>query len=106
MEPRGCNRWQSVAKGGRGRARDGKEGVDGSSPSEGFGKALHDRLSFRVDLQFLEHGAGMEPFMEPSGQNALMESRVAGPRRGFDGVRRHPSQVHRGGGVRRHGTVR
>jgi hypothetical protein len=31
MEPRGCNRWQALAN-----AADGKEGVDGSSPSEGF----------------------------------------------------------------------
>jgi hypothetical protein len=43
MEPRGCNRWQSPAKrSGREIAEtseircDGKEGVDGSSPSEGF----------------------------------------------------------------------
>jgi hypothetical protein len=52
MEPRGCNRWQPVAnRTGRGTAKqaetvavgcdrlregaDGKEGVDGSSPSEG-----------------------------------------------------------------------
>ncbi len=34
MEPRGCNRWQSVAN------RHGKEAVDGSSPSEGFRKFL------------------------------------------------------------------
>jgi hypothetical protein len=50
MEPRGCNGWQSVAnrigaeavKSSQNRCRrvrpvaDGKEGVDGSSPSEGF----------------------------------------------------------------------
>ena len=51
MEARGCNRWQSVANAGRPRMAenkrkplpsvatgcrgDGKEGVDGSSPSEG-----------------------------------------------------------------------
>jgi hypothetical protein len=51
MEPSGCNRWQSLANGmalkrlrqantvaaGCDRLpRGGKEGVDGSSPSEGF----------------------------------------------------------------------
>jgi hypothetical protein len=52
MEPRGCNRWQPVANGAAAKARKqaktvavgsnrlpraahGKEGVDGSSPSEG-----------------------------------------------------------------------
>ena len=33
MEQSGRNRWQSLAN-------DGKEGVDGSSPSEGFKKSL------------------------------------------------------------------
>ncbi len=52
MEPRGCNRWQavanrvtaeaaetslSVATGCNRLRRDGKEGVSGSSPEEGFG---------------------------------------------------------------------
>jgi len=53
MEPRGCNAWQSAASGLRAEAAKtsqnraagchrlpegahGKEGVDGSSPSEGF----------------------------------------------------------------------
>jgi hypothetical protein len=42
MEPSGRNRWQPVANGTRsktaqtGRSATGKEGVDGSSPSEGF----------------------------------------------------------------------
>jgi hypothetical protein len=52
MEPRGCNRWQSLAtrlpletaKTSEIRCDwpppDGKEGVDGSSPSEGFAKCL------------------------------------------------------------------
>jgi hypothetical protein len=57
MEPRGCNRWQSVAIGSAQNPRNeaktvavgcdllpeaahGKEGVDGSSPSEGFNKTL------------------------------------------------------------------
>ena len=53
MEPRGCNPWQSAAnrpapettKTSRIRCDrlplvDGKEGVDGSSPSEGFAKFL------------------------------------------------------------------
>jgi hypothetical protein len=55
MEPRGCNRWQSVANPLRAEttktsqirchrlppvACDGNEGVDGSSPSEGFAEFL------------------------------------------------------------------
>ncbi len=46
MEPRGCNRWQPVANRAAAKTAesnrtvavgcDGKEGVDGSSPSEGF----------------------------------------------------------------------
>ena len=50
MEPRGCNRWQSVANRIAAETAkqaktvavgcDGKEGVDGSSPSEGsYGNA-------------------------------------------------------------------
>src|SRR6266516_1724435 len=35
---------------------------------------------FRIDLQILEHGAGMEPFMEPSGRKPGPSSRVAWPR--------------------------
>ena len=35
MEPSGRNRWQPVANGS-----DGKEGVNGSSPLEGFTKSL------------------------------------------------------------------
>jgi hypothetical protein len=49
MEPSGRNRWQPVANGtppktaqiGRSATGDGKEGVDGSSPSEGSAKAPH-----------------------------------------------------------------
>jgi hypothetical protein len=46
----------------------GKEGVDGSSPSEGSAKARRQGLRFRIDLQNPERGAGMQPFMEPSGE--------------------------------------
>jgi hypothetical protein len=59
MEPRGCNRWQSAASHAVARTAEiGKtvatgchpfpekfhvrEGVDGSSPSEGSAKAPHD----------------------------------------------------------------
>jgi hypothetical protein len=49
MEPSGCNRWQPVANVNapetaqttENRCRDGKEGVDGSSLSEGFTEVLH-----------------------------------------------------------------
>ena len=43
MEPRGCNRWQPVANHARAKSAKtshGKEGVDGSSPSEGFTNPL------------------------------------------------------------------
>jgi hypothetical protein len=46
MEPSGRNRWQPVASGSQPKAAqiaktvDGKEGVDGSSPSEGFATSL------------------------------------------------------------------
>jgi hypothetical protein len=47
---------------------NGKEGVDGSSPSEGFEKALQTTgYFFRVDLHGLQYAMGMEPFMELSG---------------------------------------
>jgi hypothetical protein len=39
MKPRGCNRWQSAANRlALETAKNGKEGVDGSSPSEGSAK--------------------------------------------------------------------
>jgi len=51
------------------RGPDGKEGVDGSSPSEGSAKTPHvGAFSFLVqaDLRFVELAVGMEPFMELS----------------------------------------
>ena len=46
---------------------DGKEGVDGSSPSEGSAKAPHvGAFLVQTDLLFVEHAVGMEPFMELS----------------------------------------
>ena len=44
MEPRGCNPWQSAAN-RPALETDGKEGVDGSSPSEGFAK-VPQRVTF------------------------------------------------------------
>jgi hypothetical protein len=45
----------------------GKEGVDGSSPSEGFSKtAAQRRFLVQSDLLFVERAVGMEPFMELS----------------------------------------
>jgi hypothetical protein len=44
----------------------GKEGVDGSSPSEGSAKAPHICTpSVQNDLLGVERAVGMEPFMEP-----------------------------------------
>jgi hypothetical protein len=57
----------------------GKEGVDGSSPSEGSTKAPRNGLFVSDRLAVLERGAGMEPFMEPSGQKkGTFGSRHAG----------------------------
>ena len=43
----------------------GKEGVDGSSPSEDFCKvAAGRRFVAQNDLQLQPHAVGMEPFME------------------------------------------
>jgi hypothetical protein len=45
----------------------GKEGVDGSSPSEGSAKAPHvGAFAFRFTLQVWQRAVGMEPFMELS----------------------------------------
>jgi hypothetical protein len=46
----------------------GKEGVDGSSPSEGSAKAAQIASFFgRLELHELQYAVGMEPVMEPSG---------------------------------------
>src|SRR5207249_5407360 len=47
----------------------GKEGVDGSSPSEALQKPRSQRLSFRIKLQILQRGQVRSPFMEPSVRN-------------------------------------
>jgi hypothetical protein len=47
----------------------GKEGVDGSSPSEGSAKYPQiGHLWTRLALQVVQRELGMEPFMEPSGR--------------------------------------
>jgi hypothetical protein len=62
VEPSGGNRWQPVANGSAPKAapmsenRCGKEGVDGSSPSEGFENSLLIS-SFRSLLRRHEQGA-------------------------------------------------
>jgi hypothetical protein len=51
------------------RFQDGKEGVSGSSPEEGFRKsAAYRRFLVQIDLLRVERAVGMEPRMEPSGQ--------------------------------------
>jgi hypothetical protein len=42
----------------------GKEGVDGSSPSEGSAKSPLTGIYVQNDLLFIARGVGMEPFME------------------------------------------
>ena len=46
---------------------DGKEGVDGSSPSEGFSKVPQILPFSGSNLHELQLAVGMEPFMELSG---------------------------------------
>jgi hypothetical protein len=56
---------QPAATHGNGSGAHGKEGVDGSSPSEGSAKAPHvGAFLVQTDLLFVEHAVGMEPFME------------------------------------------
>jgi hypothetical protein len=47
----------------------GKEGVDGSSPSEGSAKARSAGFSILIDLLNGERAVSMEPFMELSSSN-------------------------------------
>ena len=46
---------------------DGKEGVDGSSPSEGLQNPRSRGFFVQDDLLFVARAVGMEPFMELSG---------------------------------------
>jgi hypothetical protein len=81
MEPSGRNWSQPVAKAPASepakRAKSvaigchrlpigshGKEGVDGSSPSEGSAKAAQSRFFCRSNLHELQNAMGMQPFME------------------------------------------
>src|SRR5438034_11004755 len=82
MEPRGCNPWQSAAnrpKAETARTSEihchrlhrlratfhGKEGVDGSSPSEGSAKAPQSlSFLFRIYLRIVQLAVSMEHFME------------------------------------------
>ena len=49
----------------------GKEGVDGSSPSEGLQNPRSREFSVQDDLLFVARAVGMEPFMELSSSNDL-----------------------------------
>jgi hypothetical protein len=58
----------------------GKEGGSGSSPEEGSAKAPHNgAFRFGSILQIVERGAGMEPFMEPSGTASRSRQRRRDP---------------------------
>jgi len=63
----GCGKTPSMVGGGR-----GFESVRGLCKSAG-----NRRFLFRVDLQVLERGPGMEPFMEPSGRKVAVPPRAA-----------------------------
>jgi hypothetical protein len=59
---------QPVATHGNGFGAHGKEGVDGSSPSEGSAKPPQNAGScVQIHLHELQCAAGMEPFMELTG---------------------------------------
>jgi hypothetical protein len=49
----------------------GKEGVDGSSPSEGLQNPRSRGFSVQDDLLFVARAVGMEPFMELSRRERL-----------------------------------
>jgi hypothetical protein len=84
MEPRGCNWWQSVANQiGAESPKQAKSVAAGCHrlPEKMVRRGSTVRVRqralqkpritgflFRIDLQVLERGAGMEPFMEPSGR--------------------------------------
>jgi hypothetical protein len=58
------------------RGAHGKEGVGGSSPSEGSAKSLLNRRLFsRLHLQSCQRAPGMEPFMESRFRTASSKSR-------------------------------
>ena len=59
----------------------GKEGVDGSSPSEGSAKCQHKAtFYFRISLQMRERGTGMELFIElPGRENSACGRAVREP---------------------------
>jgi hypothetical protein len=99
MEPSGRNWWQPVANGRAPRTAQssenrcrglhqspelfhGKEGVDGSSPSEGFAKDPHSgAFLVQIDLHSGQRAPGMEPFMELSVPERTVS---ATPTRTFD----------------------
>ena len=57
---------QRVATHGNGSAAHGKEGVDGSSPSEGLQNPRSRGFFVQNNLLFVVRTVGMEPFMELS----------------------------------------
>jgi hypothetical protein len=69
----------------------GKEGVDGSSPSEGSAKVLQATFSFRLYLHDSQRAVGMGPFLEPSGREARLDT----DRRGRPALTREPLGTRR-----------
>jgi hypothetical protein len=68
----GCDRLPS--------AGHGKEGVDGSSPSESSAKTAElGRFFGRCHLQELQCAVGMEPFLELSGSRTAAANDTFGP---------------------------
>jgi len=79
----GCDRLPETS--------DGKEGVDGSSPSEGLQERRTPRFLGQADLLCVELVVGMEPFME------LSRSQVQPGARGFAIGPSRSSRYLRGG---------
>jgi hypothetical protein len=74
----GLSRQKTVATGCHRllERQHGKEGVDGSSPSEGSAKAPNAGLSAQDHLLVVQPAVGMEAFVEPSGQKSRRETNV------------------------------
>jgi hypothetical protein len=69
---------QPMATHGNRFGAHGKEGVDGSSPSEGFAKSpVKPGFSCRLHLHNPQRAVGMEPFIEPSDRKLGPEVCVA-----------------------------
>ena len=71
-----CRRFANGCNNSRHCRAHGKEGVDGSSPSESYAKSPQiGRFFFRQNLHDYQRAVGMQPFMEPPGLERSSEPR-------------------------------